>query len=299
MEIRQINYFLAVVENGYNLSRASRHLHVSQPALSQMIREFEESERVELFRRKNGRLVGLTDAGSQFYEDARQVMTMHSLMMRHIREETQLIRGKVRLGIPPVILPALFSTLIPKLMREHPGIDLEIVEEGAYELKKRLLAEELDLAVLIEPEKVFGLEQHRLVADEVVVAVRPTHPLAKGKTVTWKALAEQPLVILNDSFMLHHQILNHFRKAEIDPRIFFTSGAWDLLIGMVQELDVVSILPEPILTFHHAEDICILPFEPPMTWDVSLCHVEHIHHRPVVQYVEEYILDFFHTFWPN
>ena len=299
MDIRQLRFFTTIVDQAYNLTRASKHLHISQPALSQLVRDFEESEQVELFERHHGRLTGLTDAGRQFYEDALKVLRQHQVMMEHLHERSNLMRGKVRLGIPPVILPVLFSQLIPKLMAEHPGIELEVIEEGAFELKRRLLLEELDLAILIEPGESYGIERYRLIEDEVVVAVRPSHPLSQQQNVSYQELAAEPLVILNDSFMLHHQILSQFRNVQVEPHIFFTSGAWDLLIGMVQELDVVSILPEPILRFHHAEDIRILPFDPPMLWDVSLNHLAGVEQRPLVRHVHEYVLHYFKSYWPH
>lgn len=299
MDIRQLTFFTTIVDHAYNLTRASKHLRISQPALSQLVREFEEVEQVELFLRHHGRLTGLTDAGQQFYEDALSVLHGHQQMMEHLHERSRVIRGKVRLGIPPVILPVLFSQLIPKLMAEHPGIELEIIEEGAFELKRRLLLEELDLAILIEPGESYGIKRYRLIEDEVVVAVRPSHPLSEAKSVSYRDLSAEPLVILNDSFMLHHQILSQFRLVQVEPQIFFTSGAWDLLIGMVQELDVVSILPEPILRFHHAEDIRILPFDPPMLWDVSLNHLAGIEQRPLVRHVQDYVLHYFKSYWPH
>lgn len=299
MDIRQLLFFTTIVEQGYNLTRASKHLSISQPALSQMIRDFEQLEQVELFIRKHRRLTGLSETGRQLYEDAKIVLTRHQALMGHLRERSNVVRGKVRLGIPPVILPVLFSQLIPKFMAEHPGIELEIIEEGAFELKRRLLLEELDLAILIEPGESYGIERFRLIEDEVVVAVRPNHPFQAKEALSYSDIGNEPLVILNDRFMLHHQILSEFRKVQQEPNIFFMSGAWDLLIGMVQELDVISILPEPILRFHHADDIKIIPFEPPMLWDVSLNRLVGTELRPVVRHVHQYIVHYFQSFWPT
>ncbi|MBF8152750.1 LysR family transcriptional regulator [Exiguobacterium sp. TBG-PICH-001] len=107
MDIRQLLFFTTIVEQGYNLTRASKHLSISQPALSQMIRDFEQLEQVELFIRKHGRLTGLSETGRQLYEDAKIVLTRHQALMGHLRERSNVVRGKVRLGIPPRHPPCL------------------------------------------------------------------------------------------------------------------------------------------------------------------------------------------------
>ena len=94
MDIRKLTFFTTIVDHAYNLTRASKHLHISQPALSQLVREFEELEQVELFLRHHGRLTGLTDAGQQFYEDALSVLRGHQQMME--QKETHLDVSRVR-----------------------------------------------------------------------------------------------------------------------------------------------------------------------------------------------------------
>lgn len=54
MDIKQIRYFIAIVENHFNLSQAAELLYVSQPTLSMMINDFEKRENVKLFKRKRG-----------------------------------------------------------------------------------------------------------------------------------------------------------------------------------------------------------------------------------------------------
>lgn len=101
MDILQLKYFIAIVENDLNLSLASKKLHLSQPALSKYILKFEEEENLKLFERKNGRLSGLTFAGENFYNNAKVVVESHTNMLSELREQSKKITGTVRIGIPP------------------------------------------------------------------------------------------------------------------------------------------------------------------------------------------------------
>ena len=74
MDITQLKYFVCIVESDYNLSAASKKLHISQPALTQYIRKFEDEEGIELFTRMSGRLNGLTVSGENFYSNAKIVI---------------------------------------------------------------------------------------------------------------------------------------------------------------------------------------------------------------------------------
>lgn len=78
MDIRHLRYFVSIVDNDFNLSRASQNLYVSQPALSMMITEFENRENIQIFKRASGKIIGLTFAGENYYRDAKEVIKRYN-----------------------------------------------------------------------------------------------------------------------------------------------------------------------------------------------------------------------------
>lgn len=81
MDIIQLSYLVNIVKYNFNLSEASKRIHVTQSALSQFISNFEEREEIRLFQRKNNRLVGLTESGEIIYKYAQEILSKYDEMI--------------------------------------------------------------------------------------------------------------------------------------------------------------------------------------------------------------------------
>src|SRR3712207_3899461 len=91
MDIRHLRYFIAIVENAFNLTKTSQILYISQPTLSMMITEFEMTEGVQIFNRKKGKIIGLTYLGENYYNDAKDVIHRYTQMKQNLdRKSTRL-----------------------------------------------------------------------------------------------------------------------------------------------------------------------------------------------------------------
>src|SRR6266850_1580191 len=118
MLLRHIRYFLAVAEHG-NFTRAAEALHVSQPTLSQQIRQLEETLRVQLLDR-SGRKIQLTDSGAAYLHYARRAL--------QDLDAGDLKRGSLRVAMTPTFTAYLIGPLIEKYSSRHPAITLSIRE---------------------------------------------------------------------------------------------------------------------------------------------------------------------------
>ena len=300
MDIKHLDYFITIVENNFNLSRAATILLISQPALTKFIKEFEEQEDVSLFIRSKGRLTGLTPIGKEFYDNALVVLSNHQQLMEHLRINKDTIKGTIKIGIPPVILTILFKRAIPHFIMENPDIQLEIVEAGAYDLQKMLLLQEIDIAFLIDPIDTPNITHKTVVSDEVVVIFNDQHQLSQEKdAISYSLLSDEKILLLNDSFMLHHQIKKNFRVADVTPYIFFESGAWDLLVSMCESLNMVTILPKPIIAHYPQNNLLFRSLTPPLRWTVNICRLDNVHHNQLTKYTESFFLDFFNEETPS
>jgi DNA-binding transcriptional LysR family regulator len=120
MDVRQLTYFLAVVEN-LNFGRAAEQLHIAQPSLSQAIATLERELGVPLFHRV-GRGIVLSDAGTQLVEPARQVVRDLESAKAAARSARGLQRGRVELVAMPSPGIEPLSTLIRDFTAAHPAM---------------------------------------------------------------------------------------------------------------------------------------------------------------------------------
>src|SRR5438067_12150556 len=119
VEVRHLRYFLAVAEAG-NFSRAADRLGISQPSVSQQIRDLETGLRVRLFQRR-GKRVLLSPAGLIFQEHARTVSRQLEKCFQELGSEPGQLRGGLHLGVAPVLNVALVPDLLGKFAVEYPA----------------------------------------------------------------------------------------------------------------------------------------------------------------------------------
>lgn len=295
MDVEHLKYFMAVVKNDFNLSETAVKLHISQPALSKYILKFEKDENVDLFFRKNGRLVGLTPSGENFHANAQMVIHSHDEMLKELRENSKTVKGVVRIGIPPLILTVLFTEIMAKLILLNPQIRFEIIESGAFELKRMLALEEVDFAVILSPSELnpFAYQETVIRQDELTAFMSKNNPLAIKDRLTWGDLKGRNLAIFNESFMIHHQLKRKFEAAKIEPKIQLTSGSWDFLLEVTKTSDLITILPSPTRKHIISDNFVERHFENPISWTVILTHPTKGHTTILENYVKNSIIDYF------
>src|SRR6266542_2259250 len=123
MDVRALRYFVEVVLRG-GFTRAGESLHVTQPAISKMVKALEEEVGAPLLVREKRR-VTLTEAGQLVFERARGVLDSVRGIEEEVAELASLKRGRVRIGLPPMVGMAFFPRVIAEFHREHPGVVLE------------------------------------------------------------------------------------------------------------------------------------------------------------------------------
>jgi DNA-binding transcriptional LysR family regulator len=196
VEVRSLDYFLAVVEQG-SLRAAAQSIGLTQPALTKAIRRLEDSFGVRLFDRK-ARGVILTGYGQVVLSHARELQTSFKAVKDEVEALRHGISGLVRIGAGPSWQDAILPDAIRRLRAERPGVRVRVIGGTDDQLKKLLKSGELDLVLAAVPEAQPlepMLAWRPLLADEYCVIADQAHPLRIRPDLSPDMLITYPWVL--------------------------------------------------------------------------------------------------------
>lgn len=262
MELRHVKYLLAVADH-QNFTRAAEALHVSQPTLSQQIKQLEHALGVELFDR-SGRTVRLTDAGSAYVHHARLAMRDLQAAERAVHDVRDLSRGNVRIAVTPTFTAYLIGPLIHRFRTSYPGIGVTVLETNQDGIEADLLADQIDLGIGFDgTHHAAGIEARTLFTETLSLVVGAGHPLAKAATqVPVSALADEPLGLLSADFATRLHVDDYFVNCQVPPHTTIESNSISALLELVRRNVVATVLPDAITS--ERPDLHPVPLEPPL-----------------------------------
>lgn len=296
MDIKHLRYFISIVNNDFNLSRTAQNLYISQPTLSIMINDFESREGTSLFKRNNGKIVGLTYIGEKYYDDAQEVIKKYNEMQMNLHEAADTMAGSITIGIPPLILSLIFSTIMPKLILDNPTINFTIKEQGAHRLKGELLLETVDIAVLLSPEGISQniIDSFEIQSSELSVFLSPKHHLAKREIIDWKDLHNEKIAIFDESFMIHHLFKDACERNNVYTNIILKSSSWDFLLNSIKiNEELLTILPLPMADQYASSDFVARQMSEPIVWKVMICRLKKNNYTNTENYIYDTLLELF------
>ncbi|MBM7128852.1 transcriptional regulator CynR [Dyella mobilis] len=258
MLLRHIKYFLAVVEHG-GFTRAAAALHVSQPALSQQIRQLEESLGATLFDR-TGRQVRLTDAGKEYTLHARRALLDLDAGKRALHDVQDLSRGELRIGMTPTFTYYLAGPLAEAFHRRHGGVTLAMKEMPQDRLEEILSDDRLDVGIGFDEARSADIQAQPLFEETLALVVGKSHPSSGKKTIGLRALNDESLVLLSGEFATREQIDRYCRQHLVHPRVAIEANSVGMVVEIVRRTTLSTLLPAAIARQH--PDLCAVALNP-------------------------------------
>lgn len=253
MELRQLEYFLAVAETGH-FTRAAQEMHVSQPALSQQIKKLEAELETPLFHRL-GRGVELTETGRLLLPRAEQVLAELSDARTAVDELQGLQRGTVRVGTVQTAGEYLIPGAVARFHSAHPEMHVSVEERSAPSIEGGLATGVLNLGIGFVTDEQDGLDVDRLFDERLVAIVQQDHPLASAPQQPVSALADHALVLLPEGFCTRRLINQAFQAAELHPSIRLEMNSIAGILQTVRTTRSVTILPALTLSMTGTEGL--------------------------------------------
>ncbi len=247
---RSLQYLVAIAEYG-SYTRAAEALHVSQPTLSQQIKQLEESLQSPLLDR-SGRSVQLTNAGEIYIHHARRAWGELDGGARAIHDVQNLSRGSLRLGWTP-ITDYLTCSLLENFNSLYPGININTLEMPQDDIEVSVAESRIDIGIVFS--KPFApttrpneLETVVLFEEKLCVAVGRSHPRVKQQErMSAQNLGQESLALLNNDFALRRHVDEYCSKYDIEPRFAIESNSLSAIISLIKHRPLATILPRSIV----------------------------------------------------
>jgi len=215
--LRQLEIFLAVARAG-SFRRAAERLALSQPALSQQVKELERRLDSPLFDRL-GRSIGLTQAGRLLEEHARRIFAMLQGVQDAMRELRGLDRGSLLLGGSTTPGIYLLPWLLGRFKARHGGIEVSLRIGNTREIEERVRATEVDLGIIgghLAAFKETCVEAS--LVDRIVLIVPPRHRWAGRRTIAPAGLSEECLLVREEGSATRRVTEAALERAGAAPR---------------------------------------------------------------------------------
>lgn len=239
--MRSARYLLAVVDHA-SFTRAAAALNISQPALSQHVRQLEDSLGATLLDRA-GRRIAPTDAGRAYIHHLRIALRNIDAAHRAVQDVESLSAGYLRLAFLPLFTAALAGPLIAEFRSRYPGIDLsvDILAQGSME--QGLTNGRYDIGLGLGDLSSAEVGAIPLHAEEFALITGASHPFARKSKIRATELGRLDFALLDRTFITREPINRYLKANDTHPRIALESNSVDALISIVESTPLVTIFP--------------------------------------------------------
>jgi DNA-binding transcriptional LysR family regulator len=259
MDIKQIEYFVSVVEIG-SFSLAAEELYISQSSLSKQIIALEKELGVKLFDRSKRR-IALTEAGKMFHKHALGFKKINQALLSDLREFKKSTPSLTIAAIP-VTAQYGITSYVAQFKKAYPEINFTMEERQAAVVLPALSQHKYDLAFVRDyniDNDMFSILP--VAADKLVVAVSREHRLAKRKSISLKELSDENFIMFNKGTLIHELSMNACQSAGFEPRIFYTASRATSIISMLTSNSGVALIMEKVLNYYTHSDIVAIPLD--------------------------------------
>ena len=258
--LKQLRYLDALARHKH-FGRAAEVCSITQPALSQQIKELESQIGAPLVER-GARQIRLTELGEKFVARAQAILLGVEELGDLVRATSEPLSGQLRLGIIPTVAPYLLPQIMTALAGGFPGLEVILRETVTRALIDDLLEARLDVAILALPISEPALTEFDLFSEDFVL-VRP--PEDAGRPVPEpERLQAMRLLLLEEGHCFRDQALSFCAVTEAQPRQVMEGSSLSTLVQMVGARMGITLIPEMAVNLEtRSADVSVARFPAP------------------------------------
>lgn len=261
----EMKYIYTVYEKR-SFSKAAQALFLTQPALSIAVQKVEEEIGMPLFDRSQKPL-GLTEAGQIYVEKIRQMQILEDELKRQLQDLSELNVGTIRVGGSSYFISCILPPVLIQYRKRYPGIRLDIIEAGAYELKEMLKEHKLDITFISQPNQEPLFKNFPAFQDRILLAVPSSFPVNEKlkefamtsedimqgchlrfecPSINLALFSDTPFILLEPQYNLRKRTDSFFAAAGIEPPVSIEVAQIVTAYSLAQSAIGATFIPDRI-----------------------------------------------------
>lgn len=245
MNLKQAQYVKTIAECG-SITAAAKKLFVSQPSLSQMLRQLEQETGLPIFDRSTSPM-RLTYAGEKYLHAAERILAANAELDSQLREIRQEHAGRLRLGISITRAMQVMPLVMPVFQQQYPNVTLQLTESGSANLEELLRGGNIDLAFAAlestSPSLAYELLEKETIGVLAGKDAAITRQYPSGTALPLEAFRRETFISLTKSHSARITQDKLFRKYGLTPNILLETDALEVGRRVALEAGACMILP--------------------------------------------------------
>jgi len=287
VKIHQLRYFVSIVDNGFNISRAASAMHTSQPGISKQIRALENELGVELLVRRRTRVAGVTGSGKSVLSVARRMLRDAESLIQ-VRTSQSESFGHLVIATTHIYSRHVLLDVVIRFRNRYPDVHVVLLEGTPQEIAEMVDDGRADIGIGAEPPELYpnllllpGFELPRSVFAHV------DHALLQEKKLSMRSLSRFPIVSLDLRHIGGATVVRAFEAAGFKPNIVLRAYDADVVKAYVARGVGVAVLPSII--YEPARDRDIRTIDAKGLFAPTIARIEISRENQLKPYVLDFI----------
>ena len=268
MTLRQIEAFRAIMMFG-SITSAAEMLFVSQPAVSRILADLEESIDFKLFARIN-RMMVPTDEGRALYEEVERAFTGLDELKNAAKDIRLCHSGQLRLISVPSIGSNIIAGLIKYFTNRNPGVSVTIEIQPSQRLFEWVISQQCDVGISTLPMDNPSIKVQRFAKGSAVCILPQGHHLAIKNVITAQDLAGEKFISFKSDSAARRIIDAEFIKADVEREMKIEARTTNTVSALVEAGLGVSIIGPVFDISHIRHNVLVKPFSPAIETNIGL-----------------------------
>jgi LysR family transcriptional regulator, nitrogen assimilation regulatory protein len=278
MDLRQLRYFLQIVDSG-SFSRASERLNIAQPSLSQHVRSLEDELGVELLAR-HPRGVTATEYGRLLCDHARSILRDVQRSREALRLSAASPAGEVVVGLPTSACRGLAAPFMSEVAARFPRVRVHLVEALTGSLDEWMQTGRIDVALLYDRRAFENIVANDILLESLQLILPAKHPLASKPAVAFREAAALPLVLPARPHVIRDVVETAAARADAQLNVSVDCDSLQAIVALVRD-GHASLYPSfAVLDELRRRELAAVPIvEPTPQWRLSIVLSRRMRHE--------------------